>query len=566
MSLSSALNSQRAIAALALPLRERLERLAAEPAIRRSLPALAVAAVAGLGLGGWLMLRAPEMMPLYPGMADADKSRVVTMLTGAGIPADLQPTTGEVQVPAADYQKARMLLAAQGLPVVAPDAEVMLDKLQLGSSSAVEALRLKQAQEAELSRSIAMIAGVESARVHLALPERSAFVRDTLPPTASVVLSLRPGFRLAASQAEAIINLVSSSVPGLAGEHVSVIDQRGQLLSDGPADALDRLTDRQSQQRARLEELYRNRILALLSPLTGPENLSVQVNLDMDFSVTEVQDQQIIPDSATVLSEESQSATTDQPTARGIPGGVSNTPPAAAATTGAKPEAQGPASTAQSQSASSKRTYDVGRRVQTTRPGAPRVVKVNAAVLVGAVAGQDAQAIALRLADMERLVKGAVGFDPARGDMVTVLAQPFIQTAADGTAVLPEQAAAPGLLADWRILAALGLAATALVGGGGFLLLRRGRAPVPALPTAAPGVAGVAGLRPAGILVPDAAEAGPSEEQLRLDRRVQLARSAMSAGNRDEKFAILRQIATEDPARVAAVLRKMMKDEIDRVM
>lgn len=565
MSLPSAMGPQ-SLAALVVPVRERLARFIAEPAVRRSLPAIAVAGVVGLGLVGWLMLRAPDMLPLFPGMADADKSRVVTVLTGAGIAADLNPASGEVQVPVTDYQRAKMLLAAQGLPQSAPDAEAMLDKLQLGSSSAVEALRLKQAQEAELSRSIAMIAGVGSARVHLAIPERSAFVRDSLPPTASVVLALRPGFRLAGSQVEAIVNLVSASVPGLTAENVSLVDQRGQLLSDGAADPLARLTARQMQERARLEDLYRNRIMALLSPLTGPENLSVQVSLDMDFSVTEVQDQQIIPDSATVLTEENQSSTTDQPAARGIPGGVSNTPPAAAtATTGNKPETPGAASTAQSQSASSKRTYDVGRRVQTTRPGTPRVVKINAAVLVGTVAGQDANAVATRLADMERLVKGAVGFDQARGDAVTVLAQPFIQTATDGTAVLPDTAGSANLLADWRVLSALGAGAALAIGGIAFLMLRRrGGLPPPRMtPTLSSTAMTLEDVLPqlSDGVVPETAE-----DQQRLERRVQLARAAMSAGNRDEKFAILRQIATEDPARVASVLRKMMKDEIDRVV
>lgn len=558
MALPSNLAAPQSILASIAPLRARAGAFLAQPAVRRSVPAVAVVAVAAVALVGWLALQGPTLRPLFPGLPDAEKSRVIEVLTAAGIDASLQSTTGDVQVPEADFYRARMALAAEGLPESLPAAEDVLGKLQLGTSRSVEGMRLRQAQEADLARSIASIAGVAGARVHLALPERSAFLRDTQPPAASVVVTMKSGNVLSPGQVEAVVNLVASSVPGLARENVSVIDHRGQLLSQGGTDPAAALTSRQMQERAELEQMYRGRIESLLMPLTGPDALSVQVTLDMDFTTTEVQAQTVIPDSATVLSEESQSSETTSPPARGIPGRVSNTPPTTAATVTAAPPTQAETATEgpQTRSESAKRSYDVGRRIETIRPGAPRVLRVSAAVLVATPAeGGDEAAATARLADMERLVRGAIGFDEARGDVVTVLAQPFAPT--------PEMPALTTEAGASRLLwIAGGGAGVVLLAAGGWVALRRRAPAFPAPRAAEPPVQ--------AALAPDLALPGPAEdspEQIaREERRQQLARAALSSGSRDEKFAILRQIAEDDPARIAAALRKMMKDEIDRVL
>lgn len=540
--------------------RQRLQGLAAQPAVRRTAPAAGVLLAGLLAFGLWAALSQPAQMALHPGLADADKAQAIEVLAAAGIAAGLDPATGALQVAAAEYQRAKMALAVEGLPATAPDAEAVLGQLQLGSSRSVEAMRLKQAQEVELAQSIALISGITGVRVHLALPERTAFIRDSQPPRASVVVTLRAGQVLSAGQVEAITNLVASSVPGLARDLVSVIDHRGRLLSLPEGDDMAALGSRQMMARRQMEDLYRSRIEALLIPLTGAGNLSVQVALDMDFTQAEIQESRVMPDAAAILSEETQSSEATAPQARGIPGLVSNTPPApaapSAAASGAEAEGAPPPATPTNQTASAKRTFEIGRRVETTRPGAPTITRLSVAVLLRAPERGEA----VPLQDMERLVKGAIGFDAARGDSVTLLAQPFREEE------LPPEtapAAVAGGIPQMAILAALAavvvLVALALL----VVQLRRKPAPAAAVPQAEPQAPAEIGSDPAAMALPAPAE---MEQQRREERRLQLARSALNSGSRDEKHAILRQIAEEDPARIAAVLRKMMKDEIDRVM
>lgn len=540
--------------------RQRLLALAAQPAVRRTAPAAAVLLAGLMAFGLWSALSQPAQMTLSAGLADADKAQAIEALAAAGITAGLDPASGALQVPAADYQRARMALAVEGLPAGPKDADAVLGQLQLGSSRLVEAMRLKQAQEAELAQSIAVISGITAVRVHLALPERTAFIRDSQPPRASVVVTLRAGQVLSAGQVEAITNLVASSVPGLARDLVSVIDHRGRLLSLPQGDDMAALGSRQMVARRQMEDLYRSRIEALLIPLTGAGNLSVQVALDMDFTQAEIQESRLLPDAAAILSEETQSAESTAAQARGIPGLVSNTPPAPPQPTasGNGPAGAGaaPADAPVNQTASAKRTFEIGRRLQTTRPGAPTITRLSVAVLLRAP--EDGKAVPLQ--DMERLVKGAIGFDAARGDSVTLLAQPFREED------LPAQAmgaTATGGLSALTVLGALAALVGLLALVAMALRLRRTRRPAPAAPLAqAPGPLNI-GSDPAAMALPVPTEI---ELQRREERRLHLARSALNSGSRDEKHAILRQIAEEDPARVAAVLRKMMKDEIDRVM
>lgn len=267
-----------------------------------------------------------------------------------------------------------------------------------------------------------------------------------------------------------------------------------------------------------------------------------------------------MPDAAAILSEETQSSESTAPQARGIPGLVSNTPPAPATPSAAanQAEAEGgqPPAAPTNQTASAKRTFEIGRRLETTRPGAPTITRLSVAVLLRAPDGGEA----VPLQDMERLVKGAIGFDASRGDSVTLLAQPFREEE------LPAEtapAAVAGGIPQMAILAAIAavvvLVALALL----VMQLRRSPAPAPVTPLAMSAAPTEIGSDPAAMALPAPAE---MEQQRREERRLQLARSALNSGSRDEKHAILRQIAEEDPARIAAVLRKMMKDEIDRVM
>ena len=244
-------------------------RVSQDPAFRRAMPTIIAILVTLVGLVAYFLMQQPVRTTLYASLPEAEKSRVVDALENAGVDVSLDPTTGDVMVSADDYHSARIMLAAQGLPTVVPTGYENLDSIQMGSSRSVESMRLKQAQELELARSIAEVEHVLSARVHLALPEREVFIRQEAQPTASVFVQLSKGRVLGRSQVEAIIHLISSSVPKLAKENVSVIDHNGSLISN-PTTPNGRINDAEFEHRVRMEETYRNRIISLLTPIVGP--------------------------------------------------------------------------------------------------------------------------------------------------------------------------------------------------------------------------------------------------------------------------------------------------------
>jgi flagellar M-ring protein FliF len=198
----------------------------------------------------------------------------------------------------------------------------------MGASRSVEAMKLKQAQEVEIARSISAMSDVIGARVHLALPEKSVFVRDRMDPTASVFVQLGQGRSLDELQVEAILNLVSASVAGLSRDDVTVIDQNGRLLSNSPDDPASILSDTQLQYRMRLENIYRSRIESILTPLVGLGNATAQVNIEIDFTRTEITEETVDPKRNALVSEQNALDLTTKKEARGIPGALSNDPPA----------------------------------------------------------------------------------------------------------------------------------------------------------------------------------------------------------------------------------------------
>jgi flagellar M-ring protein FliF len=540
-------------------------RMGDQPALRRAMPAILIVGVAGLALLGWLVLREPARMVLYPGLPEAEKARVVEALGAAGINVAVDTLTGEVEVPSADYYRARMQLASEGLPTSMPDANAVLTDLPMGASRSVEGARLRQAQELELARSINEISAVAQARVHLALPEKSAFLRDTQPPRASVFLQLAQGRMLEPSQVEAIVNLVSTSVPGMARGDVTVVDQMGRLLSRGSDDPAAVVSDRQLQHRLEVEKLYRERIEAMLTPIAGPGNLSVQVTVDMDFTQSQITEERVDPTGTALRSEQSELVESAEPQARGIPGAVANAPPnqadlvPAGEATGALPLA-GQITNRQS---GSTKNYEVSRTVETTQPATGQVLKISAAILMRAVPStapveEGAEPPPLLpeelRADLEKLVQGAIGFNAERGDSITITAQPFMDVVMTETPTdwswVGEASRQLGLIALIAIIA-LGIIRPLLtrvsVGGEGV---------------AAPGGVQVGGVRGVEVTAGDSLD----DVQARLEqRRAKLTNAALGANvSREEKFAVLRQIVAEDPGRIASVLQRMMKDDLDR--
>ncbi|MCB2065232.1 MAG: flagellar M-ring protein FliF [Erythrobacter sp.] len=398
----------------------RLQGLAAQPAIRRALPALAgVALLAGTG-ALYLALAGEPQRVLYSSLSDGERAAVVTSLETAGIDYEIDPATGMLSVPEDDLYRARMLVAADG-GLASPDNSIeLLDSIPLGSSRTLEGERLRNVREQELVRTIEEIDGVESARVHLASPERSVFVRDNVAPTASVMLRLARGRGLTPEQVGAVVNLVAGSVPGLSPQDVRVVDQQGRLLSDVGGEPDDQL-DLQRE----FEDKLQLQVSQLLTPMIGAGNFSSQVQVELDLS--EVTSARESYDDPGVIRSESESSSTQggEALAGGVPGATSNTPPDPTTLEEGAPQggSQAGTTTPQTGQNSAQRVYEVGREVavSSTRPGGVRRISVAVALSDEAL-----QAIAPATADQVReLVAAAVGASTERGDTVTVIAGAF---------------------------------------------------------------------------------------------------------------------------------------------
>ena len=384
----------------------------AQPALRRALPAIGVLLVVTLGLAAWLLLAPADRVTLHAGLPEAEKSRALDALTAAGMDAQLDPSSGALTVAADQFHSARMLLATQGLPAGATDGMSAIDEMPMGTSRQIESARLRRMQELDLARSIQELRPVRAARVHLALPERSAFVRDSQPPRASVFLELAPGMTLDQSQVRAIVSLVAAAVPDMPRGNVSVVDQTGTLLTSPEEDPVQAEADRQMQHQRRLEAVYRDRVLALLTPIVGAGNAAVEVTLDMDFTRSEITSEEYLPDTA-LRSEQSSSQQTSGAQAGGIPGAVANTPPNEAQMADAASQAAKNGTT--NSATSSTRNYEVSRRVE-TRPAADRADQPRACrrALAPPAHARNPRRRRCRPCPRGRAARGNRGVDPLR--------------------------------------------------------------------------------------------------------------------------------------------------------
>jgi flagellar M-ring protein FliF len=404
-----------------------LAKIMRQPAVARALPAIGIIGVLGLSAAAWLALQSPAQAPLYSGLADADKAAVAEALSASGIGYSLDPGSGALSVDADKIHEAKMMLAGQGLPKAQPSGDAMLSSLPMGASRAIEGETLRAAREADLARTIEAIDAVRIARVHLALAEQSVFVRETKPTAASVMLTLQQGRSLSEAQVRAIRHLVASSVPGMAAEHVSVIDQSGALLS-GIDGANSALLDLQT----RIEARYREALVGLLTPVLGRENFSVEVNADVDASESQATRETFPEDSRALTREEGSNSRNSAatPVAAGIPGALSNQPPAATTVTSTPPGAS-PAP-GQIQSGSSEenfaRSFELGREISVTHQPQGQLRRVSVAIALRQ--GKGAKALnAAEIAKIEALAKGAVGYNAERGDQVAISARAFAEVA-----------------------------------------------------------------------------------------------------------------------------------------
>ena len=410
-----------------------------QPSFRRAFPTILAALTAVAAAIVFVSMREPNMTTLYASVSDADKSKIYESLKNMGMDVELDPATGEVLIPTNDYHQARISLAAQGLPEYSANGFEDIDNLPLGVSRSVETMKLKKVQENELSRSIAEISSVQAARVHLALPEKSVFIRNQTAPTASVFVTLKNGRQLDQTQVRAITNLVASSIPGMGQSGVSIIDQSGRLLSYSPDNPDEIMADSQLAYRMRLEGIYRSRIQSLVAPIVGASNVNAQVNLEIDFTRRETSQELVDPKDSAILSEQSSLNVTAKKDAVGIPGAISNQPPAEAeiataagrASKGADGEAVD--NEFETESSTELKNYEVSRKFETVTTPSNTISRIDAAVLVRdrKVIDPDTGEITYEPIsekiknEMEQLIASAIGIKTERGDSLTITSQLF---------------------------------------------------------------------------------------------------------------------------------------------
>ena len=410
-----------------------------QPSFRRAFPTILAALTAVAAAIVFVSMREPNMTTLYASVSDAEKSKIYESLKNMGMDVELDPATGEVLIPTNDYHQARISLAAQGLPEYSANGFEDIDNLPLGVSRSVETMKLKKVQENELSRSIAEISSVQAARVHLALPEKSVFIRNQTAPTASVFITLKNGRQLDQTQVRAITNLVASSIPGMGQSGVSIIDQSGRLLSYSPDNPDEIMADSQLAYRMRLEGIYRSRIQSLVAPIVGASNVNAQVNLEIDFTRRETSQELVDPKDSAILSEQSSLNVTAKKDAVGIPGAISKQPPAEAeietaagrASQGADGEAAN--NEFETKSSTELKNYEVSRKFETVKRPSNTISRIDAAVLVRdrKVIDPDTGEITYEPIsekiknEMEQLITSAIGIKTERGDSLTITSQLF---------------------------------------------------------------------------------------------------------------------------------------------
>ena len=534
------------------------------PAFRRSLPTIVAVVVTLMGLMAYFVMQQPSRTTLYASLPETEKSRVLEALQNAGVDVALDPTTGDVMVPSSDYHSSRMTLAAQGLPTVVPTGYENLDAIQMGSSRSVEAMRLKQTQELELARSIAEIDNVLSARVHLAIPEKEVFIRQESQPTASVFVQLAQGRILGRTQVEAIIHLVSSSVPKLAKEDVSVIDHNGALLSNSSSSINGMVNDAELEHRVRMEDLYRSRIISLLTPIVGPGNVSAQVNLDIDFTRSEVTEEIVDPEGNALRSEQNTKDLTRETPAKGIPGAVANTPPQTPdiGTTSLQNEAL---DNIRSSSSSEVKNYEVSRTVSNTMKPSHRIQKINAAVLVREMAITDPETgiqSTVPMSDdmkakLEGLVTDAIGIDINRGDSLTVSSSAFMNVLEGVQAPWYEEKWFRSAINQFAIVLILAIVILGIIRP----LLNRILVPASVSST----------LMSTGDeeVDLDQIEVGEGESLEDIKAKLKPKKQAISAemldtaNTYDDKVAVIRMIVADEAGRVSNVFKAMMQSDIE---
>ncbi len=518
---------------------------------------LALAGVLTLGIGMILFATQPTYVPIYSKLNQQDAIAITDALQADNIPYKIE-TGGMVLVPADQVDQVRMKLAASGLPSSGEIGIEMLQKDQgLGTSRFIENARYHHALETELSRTISSMQNIDTARVHLAMPKQSVFIRKQAKPTASVMVKLMPGRSLASEQTSAIVHLVASSIPYMEPDDVTIVDQWGRLLSSGDDNEGLALSTKQFEYTRKLEDTYGSRIEELLTPILGAGRVRAKVNAEIDFTYNESTREAFDGDpNKLVRSEQTQEqASTGNTAPIGIPGALSNQPPGAGTTD--PNQAQGKGNEApKSTSAKTTRNYELDKTITHSKAAPGQLRRLSVAVLVDDQVSVNEAGESVRtplseeqIATLTNIVKEAIGFDAKRGDSVAVFNQSF-QPMEEITPV-----AGPALWEQpwvWAMLKQILIGVAVLL-----LVLFVAKPAVKALqPTAAKALE----AQPEALEQvpnPQAASAGGlASDQVSLSHAAQ-GTSQLSGPPHayGEVLDVARGVAAEDPKRVAKVIK-----------
>jgi flagellar M-ring protein FliF len=545
-----------------------LERLRAQPKLPLIVGAAALVAAAAAFM---LWSRAPDYKVLYTNVSDRDGGAIIASLAQMNVPYKFAEGGSAILIAGDKVPEVRLKLAAQGLPKGGGVGFELMDNQKFGTSQFAEQVNYQRGLEGELARSIESIGTVESARVHLALPKPSLFVREQKKPSASVVLSLHRGRGIDEGQVSAIVHMISSSVPELDPKSVTVVDQRGNLLSAANAGARG-LDVSQLKYAQEIEQGYIRRIEAILQPILGASNVRAQVAADIDFSVVERTEEKFAPNqdprNAAVRSQQSSESNQLGATPPGgVPGALSNQPPTApsapiiaprpanAPANGATPPGAAATTTATTSTApagpSSSRkdtttNYELDRSIRHVQQGAGGIKRLSVAVVVNHVAGTDGKARALTPAEVDQirnLVKEAMGYSQERGDSLNVLNSVFARDGQD-----EQQAELPLWKDPANIELARSIGQYLLLGVLALFawfavfrpLLRKHLAPPPAAVPEAPPAA--------------AAAAHPDDEA----DETRLGALQREAERRQADLDYVQQTAEQDPRLVATLIKHWM--------
>ena len=413
-----------------------VERFLDQPAVRRAAPAVLGLLVLLFCVFFYMWISAPGYRAVYPGMLESDRQTAYELLLNSGFDVKIDTRSGELQVTTDRYHEARMIMAAQNIPKAAALGSIgtLVEQGSITTSRFMEQVSYRAAMESELAESVEQIGSISSARVHIAESHQSAFVRNKSPSKASVVVKPYPGRSVSRSQIQAIVHLVSSSVPHLDRENVTVVDDLGQLLTDSESDVALALTAAQSEHKKSIEIDYQNRIQQLISAIVGLGNVRTEVDVSVNFTEVESTYEEFDRggNGPSTRSESLQIERDSQLASEGIPGSLSNNPPEIPNFEETRRiEDSSGLGGAEVSSSSTTRNYELDREIRYVKQQVGAIERLSVAVVINEYAFEtedeeiDRERLENETLRIRDLVQGAIGYNLERGDVVTVVSSAF---------------------------------------------------------------------------------------------------------------------------------------------